>query len=84
MNKIIIASLLAAGTLGVSSTATAGHVGLTFDTRGQCEAKIADARNDRRKASSTSSGEFNKSDIPDYACEENDDGTFTIIDLRDD
>lgn len=84
MKKLLITALIGASTLGVSSVATAGHVGLTFENRGQCEAKIADARNNRRKASEENAGEFNKGDIPDYVCEENDDGTFTIVDLGDD
>ncbi len=77
MKKVIIAALATAAALGTASVAPAAHVGVTFDNRGQCEAFLADARNDARKASDENPGQFNKEYKGDFFCEENEDGTFT-------
>jgi hypothetical protein len=82
MKKFVIASLVVGTALGASSAAYADHVpvGQTFDTRGQCQAAIAQARNDARRDSSQKGGEYNKEfKNGNFFCEENDDGTFTIV-----
>jgi hypothetical protein len=78
MKKLLITALIGTSTFAVSAPATAAHVGENFETRGQCEARIAESRNMRRKASQMNAGEFNKSDVKRYYCEEEADGSFTI------
>ena len=78
MLKKLMFVALASTALAVPGAAPAAHIGVTFDSRGECESFLADARNNARKADKSiggNAGEFNR-DYPAF-CQDNGDGTFT-------
>jgi hypothetical protein len=77
MKQLVIVAL-AGSALALPNAASAAHIGVTFDSRGECESFLAEARNNARKMAmegGQNSGEFNR-DYPAF-CRDNGDGTFT-------
>lgn len=72
----IITLGIAIGAFALSAPASAGHVGVIFDTRGECEAFLAGVRNDARAADEESDGRFNREYRDDFYCMEMEDGRF--------
>jgi hypothetical protein len=82
MRKLVAAAVTCSMAFGASSVAYADHVpvGQTYDTRGQCERAIAQARNDARRDSMMNAGDYNKDfDNGNFFCMKNRDGTFMIV-----
>lgn len=79
MRKLLIAMLAGSAALGMTSVATAAHVGVTFETKEECKEFLAQSRNNARKASDENAGQFNKDWKDEYYCEENEDGTYTTV-----
>ena len=78
MLKKLVFVALASSAIAVPTIAPAAHIGITFESRGECESFLAQARNDARKSAKESgknAGEFNR-DYPAF-CQDNGDGTFT-------
>lgn len=74
--KKIIALAIAAGAFALPTPALADHVGVIFDTRGQCESFLAGVRNDARAQDEASDGRFNRDYRDDFYCMEMEDGRF--------
>lgn len=75
----IIALGIAAGAFAMPAPVFAGHVGVIFDNRGQCEAFLAGVRNDARAADEESDGRFNREYRDEYSCMEMEDGRFITV-----
>lgn len=83
MKKLITAVAVAAA-VALPSQAFAVHafLGMEFDSRGECESFLKQARNDERRDRAErdveSPNDFNSRVRNGFYCEDNEDGTFTI------
>ena len=88
MKKIILALFA----VSVATPALADHpniggpggelTGVKFDNRGQCQAALMQARNERRQAGHTggrTSSEYNALVRENRSCAQNSDGTWSVI-----
>ncbi|TCJ32182.1 hypothetical protein [Parafrankia sp. BMG5.11] len=77
MKTLIVAAVAAAVALPSPAMAVHTFLGMEFDSRGECESFLKQARNDERR-NMESASEFNSRVRDGFFCADNEDGTFTI------